>query len=283
MGALTVRRSDNGLYGTSSGAAGTTLYHISSENGDFDSVGQIPVGGIAAIAFSAADLLFLADTKKALYMMNGITGTPTFVGTMNVQVSGLAFDPATGELWGSAHDSTCVINTKTGVVTFVGSGYPGIGHSSIAFSPFGTLYGVFDNALVVIDRGTGGATVIGLTGLGGLQHIAMRNDASAAGVAGAPEIPRGTKLEQNYPNPFNPASLIRYTVAVSKEEGVGSREVKLVVYDVLGREVAELVNETKSPGNYEVQFNASALASGIYFYRLSAGSFVQTRKMVLMR
>ena len=59
--------------------------------------------------------------------------------------------------------------------------------------------------------------------------------------------------------------------------------MELVVYDVLGREVALLVNEVKSPGNYRVEFDASNLSSGIYFYRLNAGSFVQVKKMLLLR
>ena len=59
--------------------------------------------------------------------------------------------------------------------------------------------------------------------------------------------------------------------------------VQLKVYDILGREVTTLVNETKAPGNYEVTFNASNLASGVYFYRLKAGDFVETKKMILLR
>ena len=91
------------------------------------------------------------------------------------------------------------------------------------------------------------------------------------------------ELKQNYPNPFNPATVIRYTIAGSRENGVGSMEVKLVVYDLLGREVAVLVNERKAPGSYSVRFDASGLASGVYFYRLSTNNFVQTRRLVLLR
>jgi hypothetical protein len=83
-------------------------------------------------------------------------------------------------------------------------------------------------------------------------------------------------LSQNYPNPFNPATLISYQLPVA-------RNVRLVVYDLLGREVAILVNERKAPGNYEVRFDAGGLASGVYLCRLTAGSFVQTQKMILVR
>ncbi len=95
---------------------------------------------------------------------------------------------------------------------------------------------------------------------------------------------RNYAFEQNYPNPFNPTTTIKYSIAppnLTKEETL--QNVTLKVYDVLGREVATLVNEEKSPGNYEVKFDASKLASGVYFYRLTAGNFVSTKKMVLLR
>jgi hypothetical protein len=95
--------------------------------------------------------------------------------------------------------------------------------------------------------------------------------------------PEAFALEQNYPNPFNPSSSIKYTVTGARAQGSGISEVKLTVYDLLGREVAVLVNERKVPGSYEVSFDGSGLASGIYFYRLTAGSFVDTKKMVLVK
>jgi subtilisin family serine protease len=83
-------------------------------------------------------------------------------------------------------------------------------------------------------------------------------------------------LEQNFPNPFNPTTTIQFGV-----EGPGL--VSLKVYDVLGREVATLVNERKAAGKYSVTWNASSMASGVYFYRLEAGASVATRKLMLLR
>ncbi|HEY6906053.1 MAG TPA: T9SS type A sorting domain-containing protein, partial [Ignavibacteriaceae bacterium] len=83
-------------------------------------------------------------------------------------------------------------------------------------------------------------------------------------------------LAQNYPNPFNPNTKISYSVAERNN-------VTLKVYDMLGREVATLVNTTKDAGNYEVNFNASSLASGLYIYKIQAGSFVQSKKMLLLK
>ncbi len=84
------------------------------------------------------------------------------------------------------------------------------------------------------------------------------------------------KLSQNYPNPFNPSTIIKYSIP---ETGY----IKLKVYDILGNEVATLVKEEKTPGNYSVEWDASSLASGVYFYRIQAGSFVDTKKMILIK
>jgi len=83
-------------------------------------------------------------------------------------------------------------------------------------------------------------------------------------------------LEQNYPNPFNPSTKIKYQIPVGGF-------VNLKVYDILGREVATLVNEEKPAGNYEVRFDVMGLTSGIYFYKLNAGVFTQTRKMIFLK
>jgi hypothetical protein len=81
-------------------------------------------------------------------------------------------------------------------------------------------------------------------------------------------------LFQNYPNPFNPSTRINYNVG---EPGL----VQLKVYNVLGVEVASLVNEFRNTGNYSVDFNAGIYSSGVYFYSLSVNNFTQTRKMIL--
>ncbi|NOX66409.1 MAG: T9SS type A sorting domain-containing protein [Chlorobi bacterium] len=88
-------------------------------------------------------------------------------------------------------------------------------------------------------------------------------------------------LSQNYPNPFNPSTTIKYQIS-SNVKGE-TANVNLKVYDILGREVATLVNKEQSAGNYEVQFNASSLTSGIYFYQLKAGSFIESKKMLLLQ
>ena len=96
-------------------------------------------------------------------------------------------------------------------------------------------------------------------------------------------FPTEFALEQNYPNPFNPSTTIKYTIpSVISTEG-RNLNVQLKVYDVLGNEVATLVNEEKPAGSFEVKFDASELTSGVYFYKILAGNFVETKKMILIR
>ncbi len=92
----------------------------------------------------------------------------------------------------------------------------------------------------------------------------------------AAEIPSNFDLSQNYPNPFNPSTLIRYQIPFQSV-------VSIKVYDALGTLIQQLVNEEQFAGSYELEFNAEKLASGVYFYRIQAGSFVQTKKMMLVR
>ncbi len=89
-------------------------------------------------------------------------------------------------------------------------------------------------------------------------------------------IPKSASLFQNFPNPFNPETRIRYSLPRSSF-------VNLVVYDALGREVQNLVNEKQAPGTYEAEFNSSAIPSGVYFYRLTAEGYSETRKMVVIK
>ena len=100
----------------------------------------------------------------------------------------------------------------------------------------------------------------------------------------ATSLPTEFRLEQNYPNPFNPTTTIKYSIpSVIASGAKQSLGVTLKVYDILGNEVATLVNEQKGAGNYKANFNASNLVSGIYFYKIQAGSFNQVRKMILVK
>ncbi|MCW8811167.1 MAG: T9SS type A sorting domain-containing protein [Ignavibacteriaceae bacterium] len=90
------------------------------------------------------------------------------------------------------------------------------------------------------------------------------------------ELPVKYNLQQNFPNPFNPSTKIKYSV-------LQTSQVNIKVFDILGNEIVTLVNEEKSIGTYELTWNAESLPSGVYFYQLKAGSFVETKKMILLR
>ena len=90
------------------------------------------------------------------------------------------------------------------------------------------------------------------------------------------ELPSGFRLEQNYPNPFNPSTIITYSIPRGSF-------VTLKIYDILGNEIATLVNEEEPAGNYKINFNGNRLSSGVYFYRIQAGDLIATKKLILIK
>lgn len=113
----------------------------------------------------------------------------------------------------------------------------------------------------------------------GIGAYAIVDDLSLGGPTGINDNQttiNSFKLDQNYPNPFNPLTTIQFQVA-------NSSFVNLKVYDVLGNEIVTLVNEEKPAGSYEAEFSAVGFSSGLYFYKMQAGSFVETKKMILLK
>jgi hypothetical protein len=90
------------------------------------------------------------------------------------------------------------------------------------------------------------------------------------------EIPSEYSLGQNYPNPFNPITNVKFSI-------INAGDVKIVVYDLMGREMQTLVNEKLKPGKYEVMFDGSMLASGVYFYRMIANNYSETKKLIILK
>ena len=96
--------------------------------------------------------------------------------------------------------------------------------------------------------------------------------------------PKEFKLEQNFPNPFNPTTTIQYQIPASPKSSPKERtSVTLRIYDILGSEVATLVNDEQEAGYYEVSWNASNFASGMYVYRLQAGDYISSKKMMMIK
>ena len=109
------------------------------------------------------------------------------------------------------------------------------------------------------------------------NNVALRGaDSESVSIEDQPELPERVTLSQNYPNPFNPVTVIEYAIP-------GAMNVSLTVYDIIGRRVAELVDEHQAGGTHQVQFDASNLSSGMYIYRLVAGEDVKIKKMTLIK
>lgn len=176
-----------------------------------------------------------------------------------------------------------------------------LGSNESAFIDFHDSAAVVEKVRYAIQRGIGGIMIFDLNS-GYLDpqnypNVADRNPLQTAvrlalgatQVTPTPELPQDFDLGQNYPNPFNPATRIPFTVRVAGqasgngESTAAGTMVNLRVLDILGREVATLVNEVKPAGEYTVEFDGTNLPSGIYFYQLRSGDVVLTRKMALVR
>jgi hypothetical protein len=151
---------------------------------------------------------------------------------------------------GTAYVASDLYNSTTQPVVFTG----GIDTLKVSLPAYGSAVFVMDN----------------------VAHTLLLPPLTGIGESRPGAIVREYGLTQNYPNPFNPATTITYQIR-------SAGQVTLRVYDVLGREVATLVNEYSQAGSYTKTFDASRLSSGVYFYRLQAGSFVNTKKMVLAK
>jgi hypothetical protein len=149
--------------------------------------------------------------------------------------------------------------------------------SQLSFTWIAKDAGIFQ---VDIDTSLGKSGTVNLTS----ADLTQFTTAPTAVNENVNNTPASFALYQNYPNPFNPSTKIQYTIPASGSNSL----VNLKVYDILGNEIATLVNEAKPAGTYNVEFNSlesngKYLPSGIYFYKLSIGSFVQTKKMILLK
>lgn len=147
-------------------------------------------------------------------------------------------------------------------------------NQNVDFTKDGTWYDFFGNSSIEVSGGVSNMDLA--PGEFKIFTTKQFNIGTSSEEYDGNEEPITFKLHQNYPNPFNPSTTINYDVA---RNGL----VSIEVYDIVGRKVAELVNEVKSAGSYSVQFDASSLSSGIYFARLEAGSAVQIQKMTLVK
>jgi hypothetical protein len=153
------------------------------------------------------------------------------------------------------HGPVVVANDSNSVIVKKLKGIAGFG----ARMPFGGPYLADDEIAVFVQWIMGGA-----------KEVPVTADVAQTGV------PLRLELAQNYPNPFNPSTTLTFALPTAGN-------ARLVVYDMLGRQVAVLLNETLGAGEHRVAFNAAGLASGTYTYRLSAGDQILTKRMLLVR
>ncbi|MGA9117176.1 MAG: T9SS type A sorting domain-containing protein [Bacteroidota bacterium] len=286
---LALHRETGELWGAATGGSCTRLYRISPRFGDALYVSTVPVPNMKAVAFAGGDTLYGATSGGRLYRINLASGDTSCVGTApGISFAGLAFHPSGNTLWASVQhplafrDRIYTVDPATADTTLVGATGGNQVTPSIAFSPRGILYGLKGtgsqpSTLIRISTMNGSGSLVGSLGISGAVALAMRPDSLVTGIpAEIPGLPREPALEHNFPNPFNPSTTIRFRIP-------SSTRVRLAVYDVLGRQVALPVDGVLQAGTHEVRFDGSSLASGTYFYRLSAGAYSGTGRMILAR
>ncbi|MBS4028006.1 MAG: T9SS type A sorting domain-containing protein, partial [Ignavibacteriales bacterium] len=287
---LSIHPTTKVLYGIRTTSSGSTLYRVSSLYGEVLFRTNINIPNLRAIAFRNDGTLFAGTTSGELFAINEMSGEELYIGnTASIFYSGFSFQPMTSKLWASVRppisgrDKIYTVNTMTGQVTLVGNTGDNQITPSLAFDGAGKLYGLKGsgtntNTLITIDTITASSSVIGSTGVSGLLAMATRADSFLVSVNDEQrkEIPQSYFLEQNYPNPFNPTT--QFTFGIPSDNFV-----TLKVFNILGKEIATLVNKQMKAGKHSIEWNATNAPSGMYFYRLTSGTFSETKKMIFLK
>ncbi|MCB9088283.1 MAG: choice-of-anchor D domain-containing protein [Calditrichae bacterium] len=276
------------------------LYRLNHLTAETLPVGMTSLPAISALAFDGRDSLYAISLEAPdypLYQINPHTGAATLIGPTGDFFTSLAFDPTDGTLWAATSNSATTpdgvfrIDPGSGAATLVGqTGLSGLGSTEgLMFDQAGNLYGAKalsgpPSLFISIDKATGAGTNKGTIGFKGVNGLAARLDRNLlVGIEGEirPEVPAAFALAQNYPNPFNPTTEIPYALPVNAR-------VEIAVYNILGQKVRTLVNHAQSPGYYTARWDGrndagQLVGSGIYIYRISAGSYTAMRKMILLK
>jgi len=273
--ALAVIGTDLFVGGNFTTAGGDSASRIAkwSDSGGWSALGSGLNGGVNALAVIGTDLyaggLFTTaggDSANCIAKWSTPGGWSALGSGMNHFVNALAVNGT--DLYAGGVFTTAGGDSANRIARWSASG----GWSALGSGVDNDVYALAVNGT---DLYAGGVFATA----GGKPSVAIGKwyMAGVVGVTGTlTEIPEGYALKQNYPNPFNPTTTISF--------GLPSRSfVSLIVFDALGREVSRLVSEALSAGTYSVQWNAEGLASGVYFYRLQAGSLSETKKLILLR
>ena len=287
----------NRIYAIRSSVGGSTLLRLNADQGDAYALYEFPLPELYSIAFDSGANLYGALRNGDLYQIDLSNGSYSLVTTIEAERISIRFSPQTNELWGTVKnflgnpkDQLVKINLATGDTTRIGKTGFNVNTVDLAFDEAGVLFGVKGAGTIIcdlftIDQSTGTGTIVGSVGLKNITGLGYSPTVTAVENE-ILEIPSTYTLEQNYPNPFNPITQIKFSLPVNSN-------VKIVVYNLIGEVVRELVNTELSSGIHSVQWNSedasgSKVSSGVYFYEIRASGidgqqFNKVMKMVLLK
>ena len=225
---------------------------------------QLDINGAHLILFNEGKELNVGKTEQS-YLLISNTGTAPLV------ISSIDITPYHGDdvMLTEMSKAFSLPNGETTITIEPGNTYKLI----VEFKPTNTRAKSYQAILLLTHNGKNSGTTSSPTKIYLIGYVEENNITATDEPA---ELPTAYSLSQNYPNPFNPTTKIEYSL-------LEATNVRLAVYNNLGQEVANLVDEYKAAGKYIVDFNANNLPSGIYFYKIQAGNFNKTQKMVLMK
>ena len=234
--------------------------------------------------FAPDGTLYLTSRDGKIFTVDTATGAGTLLVTSPLQIGSMAIQPETGEVWATARMGTSrnprifKINLENGDTLGIGNAELDQLVSDIAFDAEGKLFGIIEglpSRLVSLDLATGKGTEIKTYDTTEITSITFSSGAFIP--SDLAEVEQDVfELDQNFPNPFSNTTSINFKIS---DQGL----VSLKIYSIDGREAAILLNAQIRPGSHEVIWDATNYPGGVYFYKLEAGSFSESRKMVLMR
>lgn len=288
----------NQIFGVRTNSINSSLYRVNGQLGDAYFYQELDLPNILSIAYDNSGNLFATTTSNELYQIDSLSGTSTIISTMPTSRVAIAFNPLNNEIWGSVRnpigtpkDRIIKVNLMTGDTTRIGQTGFGVNTTSLTFDESGNLFGIKGTGATIsdlfkIDTLSAAGTIIGSIGLADVKTIGYSLANITSTETQSNIKPTDFLLEQNYPNPFNPSTQIKFTLPVNSN-------VSLIIYNLLGETVSEIVNSNMNSGVHTVQWNSSdfygnKVTSGIYFYRLKAhgidgSEFKQVRKMILLK
>ena len=287
-------------YGISTRNTGTDLVRINGTGGDGFTQYTLDLGNMAGITFDSTGVLYGAKQSGEIYTIDLSDGSYSLVTTASIQLDAIEIDPFSNILYGvpkvviGAKDKIYTIDMTSGDATLVGQTGFGKRTNDMAFDEMGELYGVIggeneSGQLIKINTTDGSGTMVGdinFEGVMGLTYAinGIVNSVESDNTEGTK--PEEYSLSQNYPNPFNPSTTIKFSLP--EQSGV-----RLTIYNLLGQEVTEIVNEEMSAGKYSVVWNGTdrsglKVSSGVYLYKIRANgksgkNFTKIRKMILLK